>query len=432
MSPLPAFLRFTVPLILVLLSIAQLGTADEGDLATASRVDAKPVRGTLTALDAEAATLTRADGETTRIPLGELQELSFPSAPDEAVRPPAAWRVTLMCGAELLGDLEAPDDDGLGVTLAGSQAKVRLPYDAIRHIERLPRDGGHCARPALQHGPEKSKDIVWKESSKDRISGTLASADGGGVVLEDERERERRVAWGEVLVLHLDNDELPEPTGVHVEIEHRSGSRLTTSAPPKLVGTGLVFALRAHPKKRLTLPLAEVASIRASGGTFTYASDLAFESTYTPFHEPPADTPWVKAMVTRLMGPRADQRADGCPLRLAGRIYRKGLYVHSHSVVRLPLDGGYRSFQCSFGILDDDPGAQMPNRTPEKADVTARVVADGKTLWEEEGVTLARGARSVGPLDVKGVKVLELIVEFGRNQDVCDDAGWVNPVLVRK
>ena len=432
MLRLPASLCLAASFWLVLLAAPHPDAAAEQELPTATRIEAEPVTGRLTALDAEAAILEGPGGKAIRIPLDSLQELSLPRPVAGKKAKTATWRVTLMCGAELLGDLEAPDGDGLGVALARSKSRLRLPYEAIRHLERLPAKGGHCARPALQHGPEKSKDIVWRAASRDRISGTLADADGRGVVLEDERERDRRVGWGDVLVLHLDNDPIAAPEGVQVEIEHVNGSRLTTSKPPRLEGGNLQFALRANPTQQLRMPLEEVASIRASGGRFVYASDLAFESTYTPFHEPPADAPWVKAMVDRLMGTRADQRADGCPLRLAGRIHRKGLYVHSHSVVKIPLEGAYSNFQCLFGILDDDPGTQMPNRTPEKADVVARIVADGKTLWEEKDVTLARGALHVGPLDVKGVKVLELIVEFGRNQDVCDDAGWVNPILVRK
>jgi hypothetical protein len=60
------------------------------------------------------------------------------------------------------------------------------------------------------------------------------------------------------------------------------------------------------------------------------------------------------------------------------------------------------------------------------------VLADGKEVWTSGGsVRGGEPARTVGPLDVSGVKALVLEVDFGQELFVMDRADWADPVLLR-
>jgi hypothetical protein len=175
------------------------------------------------------------------------------------------------------------------------------------------------------------------------------------------------------------------------------------------------------------VPAASVRTIRWSGGAFVYASELPFTSKYTPFVDDDSK-PEYRAYRELWYGARADLRPDGCPLRIAGTTYRRGIGVHARSVVTLPLAKGFVRFECRFGI-DDAPnlGGDGP-----RGDVTARVVADGKEVWTSGGsVRGGEPARVVGPIDVTGVESLVLEVDFGAELHQRDRADWVDPVLLR-
>jgi hypothetical protein len=64
--------------------------------------------------------------------------------------------------------------------------------------------------------------------------------------------------------------------------------------------------------------------------------------------------------------------------------------------------------------------------------VDARVLGDGKTLWEATGVRGGVAPVVVGPLDVSGVDVLVLVVDYGQGRNELDRAVWGSPILVRK
>ena len=126
---------------------------------------------------------------------------------------------------------------------------------------------------------------------------------------------------------------------------------------------------------------------------------------------------------------RADRTPHGCPLRVAGSSFRHGLAVHSKSVVKIPLKKGFARFEARFGI-DDETLAAAEN---VRGDVTARVTTDGREVWTSGASHVKSGeaARIVGPIDVTGVEMLALEVEFGDGMEVNDRADWGDPVLVR-
>ena len=120
--------------------------------------------------------------------------------------------------------------------------------------------------------------------------------------------------------------------------------------------------------------------------------------------------------------PRFNEALDGSPLRMIDdSLPPRGISVHSKTTLHYRLGGRFTQFRSGLGMLRE--GGSL-------GDVEARLVGDGKVLWQRESITAGDGVVSV-EVDVTGVDRLELVVDFGRGQHVGDRAAWVDPVLLR-
>lgn len=390
-------------------------------------VDRAPVRASVEAFGPEALTLRRDDGESLRVPLADLREAVFAG---DAPKPAASdrLRVTLTSGEELVADAWGPAPDGIRLT-SPAFGELRIPLEALRWIVPLPARDGLCHDPAARLAVRTGGDAVRLRSG-DEVLGTVAEVKAAGLVVEQERGRTREVAWTELEAASLDNPAVPAPPGLAAEVETHAGDLLLAAGT--LTGdpaTGVALTLRADKGLTLRVPYAAVRAVRWRGGRCVDATTLAFASTYRPLVDPaPGSLP--DAFLQRDRGVRVGRRPRGCPLRLDGVLYRHGFAAHARSEIRLPLAAGFRSFEVRFGI-DDEAREAGAGHVEPAGDVDARVVGDGKTLWEAKGVTGAGPARMVGPLDVGGVKELVLVVDYGGHDETLDRATWADPVLLR-
>jgi len=118
---------------------------------------------------------------------------------------------------------------------------------------------------------------------------------------------------------------------------------------------------------------------------------------------------------------RANQSASGRPLRLGGKVYPRGIGVHSYSSLKYALDGKFKTFAATLGI-DSAVGAH--------GSVIFRVLGDDKLLFESP---VARGGDDPLELslDVSQVGVLRLEVDYADYGDIADHADWANAHLLR-
>lgn len=95
------------------------------------------------------------------------------------------------------------------------------------------------------------------------------------------------------------------------------------------------------------------------------------------------------------------------PLRLGGKTYVRGLWIHSKTRLRYRLAGAYRRFQAVMGIDDDVRG--------RGGDVHVVIRGDGKVLHESD----VKDGDKPQTLDlpVVGVRDLEILVDFSGPQD---------------
>jgi hypothetical protein len=393
-------------------------------------LDREPLLGAFVGVSAEALTVRPGKdgaGAVVTLPLASVRDLNFRAE----VPAPAAQdrlRVTLASGEELVADAWGPAPDGLSLR-SPSFGEVRVPLEAVRWLVPLPAKVGPCHDPAMRLPPRGGADVV-KLVGGDEVQGTVAEVTPQGLVVELERGRKRTVAWIDLLVASLNNPDLPAPDRAFAEVETHAGDLLQAAAP--LTGDaakGLDLTLRADKSLAMHVPSAAVRAVRWRGGRCVDATTLPRIDTYRPFYDPVPGS-LGDGFEQRVRGARVGRRPGGCPLRLDGTVYRHGLAVHSRTETRITLGGGFKTFQTLFGI-DDEAREEGAGYGGVLGDVDARVLGDGKVLWEATGVTGAERARTVGPLAVAGVKELVLLVDYGGHYVTFDRATWADPLLLR-
>ena len=118
---------------------------------------------------------------------------------------------------------------------------------------------------------------------------------------------------------------------------------------------------------------------------------------------------------------KTDRNVTGGQLRCGGRLYLKGLGVHSAARLSYKLDQPWRRFQAEAGI-DDSTGG--------KGSVGFRVFVDGTLRYSSPPVRGGMPPQAIS-IDLAGAKQLDLVVDYGEAGDVMDHADWLNARLVK-
>lgn len=188
----------------------------------------------------------------------------------------------------------------------------------------------------------------------------------------------------------------------------RDGSRVTG----KILGVKekklKIEALNAQP---WTVPAEALSSIEFKGGKMVYLSDLAPTAV--------EERPYVGGapLVFRW---RKDRSAAGGKLSPNGKDFERGIGVHSYSKLSYNLEGQYAKFLCDAGL---DAAA-----TPGAA-CAWKILVDGK----EAATGLAKAGEKPQPvkLDLKGAAKLDLICDYGPDDDAGDLLDWAGARLIK-
>jgi hypothetical protein len=121
-----------------------------------------------------------------------------------------------------------------------------------------------------------------------------------------------------------------------------------------------------------------------------------------------------------------DRSVTGDPLVADGRLYLKGLGMHSAARITYDLKGQYRAFQAELAIDDATAG---------QGSVTCRVFTDdGSGKWQLQYESpVIRGGEKPVPVeaDLTGAKRISLLVDFADRGDVLDHINWLDARLVK-
>ena len=119
--------------------------------------------------------------------------------------------------------------------------------------------------------------------------------------------------------------------------------------------------------------------------------------------------------------PHADKSVNGNPISIGGTQFARGLGTHADSLLCVKLDGKGMNFTAQVGLDDEE-------RNPQ-ASIAFKVMADGRELWTSG---IMRSGHSPKPVDVdlRGVKVLVLMVTDGGDGINYDHADWADAQIV--
>ena len=233
------------------------------------------------------------------------------------------------------------------------------------------------------------------------------------VQLEDEEDEEDRDNRGKP-------DAARRPLDVFVRLQ--DGGNLTARLETLRVGR----ARLAHPTLgEIEIALEAISEIAFTGGRVSYLSD------HEPIHAHEYPGPLFNE--TDRYAYKRDTNVLYGPLRMSERIYRKGLGVHSYSLLEYALAEDDALFQATIGLDDSARPFSTAAAAADVASVVFRVKVDGKLLFEK---AMTWNETPV-PVDVptRGGKKLSLEVDFGgvrgSMNSTLDRANWADARLVK-
>jgi len=255
--------------------------------------------------------------------------------------------------------------------------------------------------------------VIKKPGDLIIVDGVLKSIDPETIGFS-WKDADRKVARKTVAAVMLASGSRPAepPAGFFVA---RDGSTLTFSS---IEFDGRNYTLRSPTAGEVVADASAAAEIRFTSAKAAALSDLKPEEVreYGYFD--------------RVFHYRVNRSAGGGPLMLGGREYPAGLGMHSFCRLGFRLDGQYKKFVAQAGIDDDAAPA---------GNAVLSFEGDGKPLGRPvrlRGRQPPHTGRPQGPpetirLDLTGVKVFTIQVDFGDGLDVGDHVDIVSPRLIK-
>ena len=388
-----------VPVLVWMIVISGIAAPLRAATVQALRVDGTTVQGEWAGCsDATSVSIRTADGMQ-KITFDDLARVNFASTakPSEG-----AIVFHLADGGRLYGELVGDAPEAV-VTRTVLGDAVPIAFDRLAAIQFV-RGGDTFARaeelfesalkerlPAqdvlITRGPEDTKSLRGRLETLDAESGSFAFGDKPRTFQTDK-------IFGIVFATGANKQSI-----FPVTIELSNGS-VVSGAVERADAESVKAATSVGPI--VEMKVGEVMSLRVRSPRVVYLSDL------TPTAER------MEGMLHRPWPVRKDRSVSAAPLSMAGRVFDRGLGVHSKTELDYAVGGAYESLVATIGIDD----AVRPSGS-----VVFRILGDGKDLFDSGVLTGQHPPRDV-KVDVKGVNTLTLIVDYGDGLDLSDHADW--------
>jgi hypothetical protein len=419
-----------------LLSVLVLSAASNGALAApvsleqdeAVPVDSKPFKAKLVSVDsAWQVAFETPTGEHKVLPAADLCWWGAWAAPSQDTQ------VLLVDGSLLMADLVALDKERVVVD-SSSGGTVKLPLEVVAGIVFHPSadaQRGDKLRDSLLRVARPAENAVNRNpADAPRIPQTdrliLANGDdlAGEITGWSDDSLTVKTTAGEI---HVRTDKVaaaafnpalaarPRTAAVRAWVGFRDGSRLLVSTMES-AGTKIHLTLAMAPAKmpRITVGAADIVALQPLGGRAVYLSDLKpagyqqipFLNLTWPYH--------------------ADRNVLGTMLRAGGRLYLKGLGMHSAARLTYDVPAGYRTLAAEVAIDDQTAG---------HGSAVVRVYTDdgsGHPQLKYDGPIIRGGAAPLPiAVDLAGAKRVSLLVDFADRGDVEAHVDWLNARLLK-
>lgn len=363
--------------------------------------------------DALIVTFTDQNGQKQRMNGQDLVEMSFKGLQTPGKYGATHVKVVLRNGDVLNGKLDKTTGDtfDLDTALLGKQT---LKFSHVARIEFLANK--EFILPAQD---QKQYDLIQFSKDRGRFErGTIVILGANTIKYNDENDNAVEYAPADVAAIFLMETEKPpaEPKTLFsiVTLTDESVLRGQIDSIENAVMQFTTFYGATH-----KIPLGSISSVHFRNGRVVYLSDLTPSMTDENANFIRTD----KKRPSDLDMPyQRDKSVKGTKLMVRGTEYKKGIGVHSRSILEYDLDGNFEKFLTQIGIDDVARG---------RGHVIFEIQTDGNRAMDPIVMTGQDEARAV-TVSVRGVKKLRLIVHFGEEGNTGDCADWIMARLIRK
>jgi len=371
-----------------------------------------PVLGPIVDLSADRITIQTDDGPVS-LKTDEIARIFSAAEPGPTAVSPRVW-VELVDGSRLVG-VDYSSHDGLARIVGVDGQLVELSTRDVASVRLQAQTDAVAAQwsEILESTVDGDLLVIRKAQSLDYHRGVVGDVDD------------------KVVRFDLDGDVLPvKRTKVQGLVYYQSAGRSLPDSICRITeADGSQWKVRSirfegdafHWTTPLGLevarPAGEVVRLDFSEGKIVYLSDLEPESVaWTPYFGPVDDLP----ALAQFFSPREDRGLDPGPLELDGKLYHKGLALHSRTSLVYRLPGAFRRFKATVGIDD---------RVRPQGHVRLVLRGDDRVLLD---ATVA-GTDPPKPvdLDLAGVRRLTILVDYGDGLDVADHLDLCDARIVK-
>jgi hypothetical protein len=387
-------------LVLAIAAIGFAASARAADPLAIVPVDGEPFAAALAALDDDGTLLlATADGERS-LPLNDLVSIGAPAPWGHGT-----W-VLLADGGLLAADVLGLANEALQID-SSALGPRSLPLERVAGVLLRPPSDPRERDPLIDRllAAEGATDRLLLENG-DELAGTLAGLSDyelevsvGGETQRVPLERTVAVVLNPQLQARRRADRWGTLVGLSDGSLLRAESLSINDAGANLTLAGV---------EAWTLPAERIALVQPLAGRAVYLSDLPV-SGYK--HVPFLTLEWPYTL---------DRAVTGTRLAAGGRMYSKGVGMHSAARLTFKLDRPYRRLDA-LAAIDDAAGPG--------GSVTFRVFVGREERFASAPV---RGGQPPVPVsvDLSGAETVSLVVDFGERGDERDYADWLEARLV--
>lgn len=341
------------------------------------------------------------------LPLADVLEIRFPSqnVPDPVVGP----RVVLIDGTRLTCREFTVSKGRAKLQETAQCGTIEVPIALVAEVRFGISTGKLDESWKALQGRESKTDllVVKKEEVLDHLGGVAGDVGAKiSFLLDgDEVPVAREKVYG--IFFRRKAPRLPR-TLCQIAL---SGGDLLQAGSVKFADGQLQVQVAGNVNVRL--PLEAVSTVDFSAGKIRYLSQLEpREVLHVPFYDEISYREY-----------RRDRSLDGTPITVGGKSYSRGLAINSRTTLRYRIGGEYSRFQAVMGIDDAIQGW---------GHVQVVISGDGRTLFEGP-VATGKDQPRARPLDldVTGVRDLEILVDFGDDNNTGDYLDLADARLVK-
>ncbi len=338
--------------------------------------------------------------------LDDIQQIDFGAS---IGRPSGGMIIEPSGGSRLYGRILSGDTSSFQIHVRGL-GKLTVPLDKVRAATNTAVEAGDAGPRVLAETRKGQRDqdvLLLVVGGGIRQFPTLVrKMDAGGLEVQWQGGT-RQVDWNRVFSIVFatlnGNDASPAPArAILSDGSVVAGRILTFSKTHLTIAPGFV--------EKIDIPVADLVRIEFSSEKLVYLSDskpLSIKKAGFFGQDWPV---------------RFNVSLTGQPLALGKVVYKKGIACHSRSAIHYELKGEFKTFAATIGIHDETKGL---------GSCIFRVTdGKGKVLFDSGEHTGKDAARAIS-VDVTGVKELVLVVDYGKDKDVGDNAVWADARVIK-